>query len=62
MKPIDLTNVLRDHEGKWVILAEDNSKVLFSGNTLEEIEAHLTEGVVLKVGSFEPTFSPTNFD
>jgi len=33
MAPIDLTKILKDYEGKWVALSEDNKSVCGSGKS-----------------------------
>ncbi len=36
MAPIDLSSILKDYEGKWVALSDDNKVVFGSGNTARE--------------------------
>ena len=36
MAPLDLTLILKDHEGKWVALSDGNSSVYGSGDTAKE--------------------------
>lgn len=33
---IDLSTLLKPYKGKWVILSEDKSRVLYSADTMEE--------------------------
>ncbi len=33
MAPIDLSNLLKNYEGKWVALSEDNTSVFGSGKS-----------------------------
>lgn len=53
MEPIDLTDVLKDYENKWVVLSEDN-KVLYSADKLEDFSEFMLEGgSLLWVGPFD---------
>jgi len=36
MSPLDLSPVLKDYEGKWIALSEDNKAVYGSGDTAKE--------------------------
>ena len=36
MAPIDLSNILKGYEGKWVALSDDNQGVFGSGNTAKD--------------------------
>ena len=36
MTPLDLTVILKDYEGKWVALSDDNSSVYGAGDTAKE--------------------------
>ena len=58
IQPIDLTIVLKNYEDKWVVLSDDNQKVLYSADTIEEIGAHSEKGIVMKVPRFDATYSP----
>jgi hypothetical protein len=35
-KVIDLSMLLKPYKGKWVILSEDKSRVLFSADTMDD--------------------------
>lgn len=59
IKPIDLTEVLRDYEGKWVVLSKDYKKVLASGKTVDEILEYIGLGFTLKVSEFVGSFTPS---
>ncbi|HLF13551.1 MAG TPA: hypothetical protein VI932_01510 [Bacteroidota bacterium] len=60
MAPLDLTKILADFEGKWVVLSLDNTKVLHSGDSLDEIEEFTDEGIVMYVNVFDGAFSPSS--
>ncbi len=53
----DLTKILKQYENKWVVLSNDNSKVLAAGDSFDAIIKSLKDGVAMKVPSFTP-FSP----
>ena len=36
MTPIDLSSILKNYEGKWVALSDDNTAVYGSGNTAKD--------------------------
>ena len=56
----DLSGLLADYEGKWVILSEDESHVLAFGDTVAEIANELGRGFLFKVPSpLEAAFIPT---
>jgi hypothetical protein len=57
-QPIDLTIVLKDYEGKWVVLSSDYTRVLYSADTIEEIGGHSEKGTVMKIPRFDVAFSP----
>jgi hypothetical protein len=57
-QPLDLTDVLSEYGGKWVVLSTDNREVLHSGNSLEEIAGYCDEGIVMYVPEFDGAFSP----
>lgn len=59
IEPIDLTQVLKDYENKWVVLSDDRSKVLASANTLSDILAYAHLGSVMNVVRFDVSFSPS---
>ena len=56
--PIDLTHLLLEHEGKWIVLSKDNDRVLASGNSVEEIEPMAERGIVMKVPDLGGPFLP----
>ena len=37
MAPLDLSQILKNYEGKWVALSDDNTKVYGSGKTAQEV-------------------------
>ena len=50
LEPIDLTTVLtKEHDGKWVVLSEDNKKVIACADSVEEIKEFIGKGVLMKV-------------
>lgn len=58
IQPIDLTDVLADYEGKWVVLSNDLKSVLSSGDNIEEIIEYVGRGVTMKVSDFVGSFTP----
>ena len=36
MAPLDLSKILKDYEGKWVALSDDNTRVLGVGESAKE--------------------------
>ena len=57
-KVIDLTEILADYSGKWVVLSYDEKHVLKSGNSLDEISDFIKKGVVMLVPDYEYAYSP----
>jgi hypothetical protein len=62
-KRADLSSVLRPFENKWVALSMDNSKVIESGNTLDELLKKLkgkdkSKLEFLKVPDFQACYAP----
>jgi hypothetical protein len=55
---IDLSEVLKDQEGKWVVLSMDNKRLLASGDTVEEIKGKLSKGIAMKVPDFSGPYVP----
>lgn len=55
---IDLTKVLKDYSGKWVILSKDDKQVLKSGNSLDEIIDYAELGVIMLVPDYRYSYSP----
>lgn len=56
----DFSELLEGLDNKWVILSEDNSRVIASSENLNEISDKLSEGVLIKVpdsGSYLAPFS-----
>jgi hypothetical protein len=47
--PLDYTDLVKDYSSQWIIISEDNSKVIAHGNTPEEIMAYKDQGVIMKV-------------
>lgn len=46
---VDFSELLAGLDNKWVIISEDNTKVIASSEELEEISDKLSEGVLIKV-------------
>jgi hypothetical protein len=62
-KKPDLTEVIKPYEDKWVALSADQTKVVSSGDTLKEVEAHLdpqqiSEVIFMRVPPFDKLFIP----
>ena len=58
IEPIDLSELLKGFELKWVVLSSDNKKVIAHGNSLEEIKDFIELGIVMKVPDFKNLFIP----
>ena len=56
--PIDLTTILNGLDGKWVVLSFDKTKVIISGNSLEDVLEREREGIIMRVQESEGSFSP----
>ena len=56
---IDLTHILKDYEGKWVVLSKDYKSVLFSGDNVEDIVEYVDLGFTLKVSDLVGSFVPS---
>lgn len=56
---LDLTLVLKPYEDKWVVLSEDNKKVLAHGDSFDDIVEKVMMGIVLKVPRFDSSISPS---
>ena len=59
IEPIDLTEILKDFENKWVVLSDDYSRVLASGDSLDDVLERSHLGIVMNVLSFHASFSPS---
>lgn len=59
LAPIDLTNLLADYEGKWVVLSADYKELLAFGDSLDDLGDKISQGIVMKVQETESTFIPT---
>ena len=62
-KKADLSSLLRPYENKWVALSMDNSKVIESGSTLDDLLRKLkgkdTRNLeFLKVPNFQMCYAP----
>lgn len=59
-EPIDLSEKLRPHEGKWVTLSLDHKKVLGTGESLkkakESAEKKSKEYVFIKLAPFDVSY------
>jgi len=55
---IDLSNVLENYDGKWVILSKDNKQVLKSGKTFDDIIEYVNLGIALLVPDSRYSYSP----
>jgi len=47
--PLDYTDLVKDYSSKWIIISEDNSRIIAYGDTPEEIMEHKDEGIIMKV-------------
>ena len=56
---IDLSSLLQAYANKWVVLSEDKTSVIASGNTLEELAGKIHEGIVMRVPEFSMAYAPT---
>lgn len=61
---IDLSEILRPYENKWVAITKDYREVIASGQTLreavEEAKKKNTSPIYTYVGSFKTGYIPTN--
>lgn len=48
-KVIDLSKILEGYDNKWIVLKLDYSKVIASGNSIENISDDLSKGIVMLV-------------
>jgi len=48
-EPEPVLEILRGHEGKWVVLSPENTKVIASGDSFEEISFALKDGFAFKM-------------
>ena len=55
---IDLSEILRAYENKWIVLSEDNTIVLASGDSIDELGDRVYDGVIFKVPRFDAVFVP----
>jgi len=65
LKTIDLSNLLKPYENKWVALSSDYKKILESGKSLEEIikkckKRKYKRPIYFKVLPFDKAFVPFN--
>lgn len=61
-EPIDLSSVLEGYEDKWVIISDDYSKVIKSGNTLDDIKDFVTKGIIMLVPNPKYIFTPLSLN
>ena len=62
-KKIDLSEVIKPYEDKWVALSSDQTTVVSSGDTLKEVESRLdphqlSEVIFMRVPPFDKLFIP----
>jgi hypothetical protein len=57
-EPLDLTSVLEGYEDKWVVISEDYSEVIVSGNNFEDIKDSIYRGIVMLVPNPKFIFTP----
>lgn len=64
LKSVDLSKKLLPYEDKWVVLSEDQKKVLGSGKTLKEAEKQAEKKskryIFLKVPPFNLSYVPAS--
>lgn len=58
---VDLTLVLNDFEEKWVVLSLDNTEVLASGESFDDIAEKIKLGIVMRVPRFDCPISPSGY-
>jgi len=46
---IDITEVLKDHIGKWVILSKDKTKILYADEDIEKLKDKIQFGYIMHV-------------
>ncbi len=59
IEPIDLTKVLDGYEDKWVVIDNDYSKILKSGDSLDEIKDFASQGIIMLVPNPNYAFTPS---
>ena len=57
----DFSELLKGLDNKWVILSEDNSKVIAYSDNLDEIADKLPEGILMKVPDSDSYLAPYTF-
>lgn len=58
IEPIDLSEILRAYENKWIVLSEDNTCVIASGDSIDDLGDRVYEGVIFRVPRFDAVFVP----
>lgn len=61
--PIDLSNILKPYDRKWVALSFDHKRVLAAGNTVREVREKTTKQnekyLLLKLPPFNISYVPS---
>jgi hypothetical protein len=56
----DFSEILKGLDNKWVIISENNDRVIASSDDLTAIAERLSEGVLLKVPDSHSYLAPSN--
>lgn len=54
---LDLSDLLEGYEKKWVVISLDESRIIASGNSIEEISHKVNEGIVMLVPENDHLFA-----
>ena len=58
IEPIDLTHLLSEYSKMWVVLSFDETKVIKSGNSYDEISDVSDQGITMLVPDYELPYAP----
>jgi hypothetical protein len=58
---LDLSDLLKGYEKKWVVISFDESKIIASGDSIEEISQEVNEGIVMLVPEIDHLFAGKYF-
>jgi hypothetical protein len=62
IEPIDLTEILKGKDNKWIVISEDYKEIIKVGDSVNDLLEVKDKGIIMYVPNSNCTLSPTTFD